>query len=1034
MLSSVVSWSLKHRYAVIALAAIVLALGVHASMQARLDVFPEFAPPMVVIQTECPGLAPLDVEQLVTTPLENSVNGVPRLATLRSQSVQGLSVITATFLDRTDIYRARQQVGERLGELAGQLPAGVKPPRVAPLTSSTGRLLSVGFTSEKLSALDLRDRVQWLIRPRLLIPGVSQITIMGGEVRQYQVQVDPEKLAARQLTMTEVLDAVRNASGIRGAGFLENDRQRFNIRSEGQVRNADKLGESVVTMAGGVPVRLKDIAAVVEGAEPKFGDALIDGTPGVVLTAYRQLEADTLDVTTRLEAELEKLKPVLERQGIVYHPRRFRQADFIEHAVGNVAESLWIGAALVAAVLFLFLFNLRTAFISLTAIPLSLLAAISVLWAFDIGLNTLTLGGLAIAIGEVVDDAIIDVENIFRRLRENARSAEPRSVFEVVLSASLEVRGAVVYATFVVVLVFVPIFFLGGLHGRLFAPLALAYVLAVLASLVVALIVTPALSMLLLPGAGTVHEPPLMRTLQAGYERLLRGLDRVWLVGALGMALCLALAVFAFSRFGGAFLPDLRESHFVIHARGLPGTSLPETLSTGKLLTRKLRANDAVLNVTQLAGRAELGEDTWGVDYSEIEVPLKPERSAQMRASENWLRETAAQTPGVSTEVFTFLSERIKEVLAGTPAALSISVRGESLDNIERAALDIASVLNSVDGRANVHIEAQTGAPEIVARIRDDDAARLGLSRVHILDALQTAFQGAELGQVYHGPRAVDLRVILDAKHRRDMDSVNNLWLTAPAPEKTGEPTRIELYKVADVFHSDGRFMISHEGSLRRQRVTCNVRGRDIASFVAEAEQKLKSLQLPENVFITLSGEHEARASAQRELLFWSALSGIGIFLLLWFAYGSFGKVMLILANLPFALVGGVFAVWLTSGILDVGSLIGFVTLLGITTRNSMMMVSHWQQLHDVEKMPWGAELIYRGAQERLAPVLMTALVTGLGLLPIAWGAQEAGREIEGPMACVILGGLASSTALNLLLLPILYRRWTQWLSFPGPL
>jgi len=1025
MLSSLVAWSLKRRTVVVALAAVVLALGVYASLKARLDVFPEFAPPMVIIQTECPGLAPLDVEQLVTTPVENAVNGVPRLDKLRSQSVQGLSVLTATFLDGTDIYRARQLVGERLSEVSGQLPDGVKPPRLAPLVPSTGRLLSIGFTSETLSPLDVRDRVQWLIRPRLLIPGVAQITIMGGAVRQYQVQVDPAKLAAHQLTMTDVLESVRQASGIRGAGFLENDRQRLNIRTEGQLRSVKNLADSVVTMVAGSPVRIGDVAAVVEGAEPKFGDALIDGTPGVVLTAYRQLEADTLDATRRLEAEMEKLKPVLERQGIVYHPRRFRQADFIEHAVGNVAHSLWIGAALVAIVLFLFLFNLRIAFISLTAIPLSLLAAVIVLWAFDIGLNTLTLGGLAIAIGEVVDDAIIDVENIFRRLRENAAAPTPRSVFDVVLAASLEVRGAVVYATFVVVLVFVPIFFLVGLHGRLFAPLALAYILAVLASLVVALFVTPALSMMLLPAAGKAHEPPLLRGLQAGYERLLRALDRVWLLGVVAMLGFLALAVYAFSQFGGAFLPDLKETHYVIHARGLPGTSLNESLSMGKVLTRQLRENDAVLGVTQLAGRAELGEDTWGVEYSEIEVPLKQEKSLQMREAEEWLRETASKTPGVSTEVFTFLSERIKELLAGTPAALSIRVHGESLDDIERAAQDIAALLNSVPGRVNVRVEAQTGAPEIVARIRDEDAARLGFRRVQILDAIQTAFQGAEVGQVYRGPRVVDMRVLLDADHRRDLESVKNLWLTAPAAEKNAEPIRIPLHKVADVFYSDGRFLIAHDGGLRLQQVTCNVQQRDIASFVAEVERELENLRLPEGVYVTLAGEHEARASALRDLLFWSALVGVAIFLLLWFAYGSFGKVVLILVNLPFALVGGVLAVWLTSGILDVGSLIGFITLFGITTRNSMMMVSHWQHLHDEEKVPWGPDLIFRGARERLAPVLMTALVTGLGLLPIALGSNEAGREIEGPMAWVILGGLTTSTTLNLLLLPIIYRRWT---------
>jgi CzcA family heavy metal efflux pump len=1037
MLQALVGWSLRYRTVVVALAAIVLVIGVHAAGKARLDVFPEFAPPQVIIQTECPGLAPTEVEQLVTIPIETSINGVPRLAKLRSQSIQGLSVITAIFHDGTDIYRARQQATERLSELSGQLPAGVKAPRIAPLTSSTGRLLSVGFTSNRLSLMDVRDKVQWFIRPRLLIAGVSQITIMGGEVRQYQVQVNPEDLAARQLTMTDILEAVRNSSGVRGAGFIENDRQRINLRTQGQVLNPADLGETLVTIVAGSPVRLKDVAKVAEGPEPKFGDALIDGQQGVVLTAYRQLDADTLDVTTRLEKELDNLSDLLGSQGITYHPRLFRQADFIEHAVGNVANSLWIGAALVAAVLFLFLFNLRTAFISLTAIPLSLLGAIILLWAFDIGLNTLTLGGLAIAIGEVVDDAIIDVENIFRRLREYGTATsvslerEPRkSVFSVVMSASLEVRGAVVYATFVVVLVFVPIFFMSGLQGRLFAPLGLAYVLAVLASLVVALIVTPALSMLLLPSASQTHEPPFLRWLQAGYDRFLRAMDHVWTLGVIGMAGLLALSAALLAGFGGAFLPELKETHFVIHARGLPGTSLPESLAMGKTLTKKLRENESVKSVTQLAGRAELGEDTWGVEYSEIEVPLQRAGGADIRMSEKWLKETAAQTPGVSTEVFTFLSERIKELLAGTPAALAINVYGgDSLDDIETAAQQIASVLNTIDGHVNVRVEAQTGAPEMVVRIRSDDAARYGFQRVKILDAVQAAYQGTEVGQVYHGRRIIDLRVLIDERHRRNIDSIKNLWLTAPALEKNAEPTRIALFKVASVDPGDGRFMIAHESGLPRQQVTCNAQKRDIVSFVADVNEKLEGLkqheEFPKGVFFTLSGEHEALATAQRELMFWSALAGAGIFLLLWFAYGSLARVLLILVNLPFALVGGVLAVALTSGILDVGSLIGFVTLFGITTRNSMMMVSHWQHLHEVEGLPWSAELIFRGARERLAPVLMTALVTGLGLLPIAWGSGEAGREIEGPMAWVILGGLTTSTALNLLLLPVFYRRLT---------
>ncbi len=1024
MLQALVAWSLRYRFIVVVFAALFLVVGVYAAGHSRLDVFPEFAPPLVVVQTEAPGLSPTDVEQLVTLPIETAINSVPRLALLRSQSIQGLSVVTATFQDGADIYRARQQVTERLAELNGQLPAEVKAPRLAPLTSSTGRLLAVGFTSETLSLLDLRDRVQWQVRPRLLLPGVAQVTIFGGDVRQFQVQVDPDALAARQLTVTEVLDAARQASGIRGAGFLENDRQRVLVRSEGQVKSAAELGETVVTTGSATPVKLKDVARMLEGPEPKFGDALIDGRPGVVLIAYRQLEADTIEVTRRLEAELAKLRPFLQRQGITYHPDLFRQADFIEHALGNVAESLGLGALLVAAVLFLFLFNLRTAFISLTAIPLSLMAAVTVLWALGVGLNTLTLGGLAIAVGEVVDDAIIDVENIFRRLLENQRSTAPRPAFEVVLAASLEVRGAVVYATFVVVLVLVPVFFLSGLQGRLFAPLGYAYVLAVLASLAVALVVTPALALLLLSGARQANEPALLRWLQAGYERLLRGLDAVWPAALVTMLLLIATAAVTLGRFGGAFLPELRESHFVLHLRGLPGTSLPASRAMGRQVTARLKEHPAVAAVAQNIGRAELGEDTWGVEYSEIEVPLKPAAASELREAQAYLKQVAGQVPGFRGDVFTFLTERIRELLSGTPAAVAVRVHGESFDDIERAAGQIARVMNGIDGHANVYAETQTGVPEMVVRIRPADAAQFGLRRVQIIDAVQTAFQGAEVGQVHVGPRTIDVRVLLDERFREDPAAVANLWLAAVSDDPKN-PGRIPLKQVADVYLSDGRFLVAHEGGQRRQQVTCNVAGRDVTGFVAELERRLRELDLPEGVFWTLSGEHEARAAALRELLFWSALVAVAIVLLLWLAYGTLGRVALILVNLPFALVGGVLAVALTRGVLDVGSLIGFVTLFGITTRNSMMMVSHWQHLHDEEAVPWGPELIFRGARERLAPVLMTALVTGLGLLPIAWGSGEAGREIEGSMAWVILGGLGTSTVLNLFLLPVVYRRST---------
>ncbi|MFO0802826.1 MAG: efflux RND transporter permease subunit [Gemmataceae bacterium] len=1042
MLTALVDWSVRNRVVALALAAFLLVLGSYAAGHAKLDVFPEFAPPEVVIQTEAPGLSPQEVEQLVTQPIETAVNGLPRLDVIRSKSVQGLSVITVIFNDGTDIYRARQQVGERLAELAGQMPEGVRSPRMAPLTAATGRLVTVGFTSEKLSPQELRDVIQWNVRPRLLgVGGVASVTIYGGEVRQFQVRVDPDALAARGLSVTDVLDAARQATGVRGAGFVENDRQRLTLRAEGQVRSARELGDTLLLPTVGSPIRLKDVADVSEGAAPKFGDAAVNGTPAVTLVVSKQIDVDTPDTTRRVEAELEDLRPILEKQGITYHPALFRQADFIEVAVGNVTHSLVLGAVLVAIVLFVFLFNLRTAFISLTAIPLSLLGAVTVLWACGVSLNTLTLGGLAIAVGEVVDDAIIDVENIFRRLRENAAAGNPRSTAGVILSASLEVRSAVVYATFIVILVFVPVFFLTGLQGRLFAPLGYAYVLAVLASLLVALTVTPALSMFLLPRASGAEEPPLLRRLQGGYERLLRWLDRQFALVVVLTMLLIAAAAWAMLGFGGEFLPEMRENHAVVHMRGLPGSSLPESMAAGRNVTAELRKRPDVRSVSQQAGRAELGEDTWGVEYSELEVDLTPLRGEDAEKVQRELRRALKQTPGYSFEVMPFLTERIKETLSGTSGSVVVKVHGEELASIDRTAADVARVLNDIPGHDNVLVEPQIGAPELVIRVRAEDAARFGLRPVQVLDAVRTAFQGTVAGQVYDRNRVYDVVVLLDDNTRMDVDAVAELWLTVPASltatppagvvEPRASPTesgvtagKVRLKQVADVFLSDGRFLISHEGATRRVAVTCQVKGRDLGSFVAEAERRVKSVELPRGVYVSFGGEYEAKRTAQRELLWLSVGASVGIVLLMWSAFGSVRRLILLLLNLPFALVGGVMAVYAKGGVLDVGSMIGFVTLFGITMRNGIMMVSHWQHLREHEGVAWGADLIVRGARERLAPVLMTALVTGLGLLPIALGSGEAGREIEGPMAMVILGGLFTSTVLNLLVLPILFRRF----------
>jgi CzcA family heavy metal efflux pump len=787
----------------------------------------------------------------------------------------------------------------------------------------------------------------------------------------------------------------------------------------------------VVTTSEGNPVRLRDVARVVEAPEPKFGDAAIDGVPGVSLDVFKQFGGDTVAVTRAVEAELDRLRPEMQRRGIVYHGALFRQADFIDRAIGNVTRALLLGAALVAAVLFVFLFNVRTALISLTAIPLSLLGAILALRAVGVSLNTLTLGGLAIAVGEVVDDAIIDVENIFRRLRENARLGHPRSAASVVLAASLEVRSAVVYATFIVVLVFVPVFLLTGLQGRLFAPLGYAYSLAVLASLAVALVVTPALSLILLPQARGAEDPPLLRRLRGGYERLLRRLDRELALVATSLVLLVAAAAWALQGFGGEFLPELRENHFNLHMHGIPGTSLPRSIAAGNAVSRELMKLPGVVGVSQQAGRAELGDDTWGVEYSELEVRLKDLGAEDFERTERAIKGALRDRfPGFSFEVFSFLTERIQETISGSIAPVAVKVHGDDLAELDRASRAIAAALEAVPGRDNVRPEPQAGQPEVVVRLRPEDAARRNVRAAQVLDAVHAAYQGAHVAQAYDRNRIIDVVVILDPQIRNDPDALADLWVSAPpGPSAEAAPSgpggdRLQLKQVADVFLADGRFFIRHEGGIRQQLVTAGVRGRDVESFVAEAERRVARLTLPPGVTYAFTGAHEVKRAAQRELLLLGSVAGAGILLILWMAFGSPRSLLLILANLPFALVGGVAVVYMTGGVLNVGSLVGFVTLFGITTRNGIMMVAHWRHLHDVEGLSWGTDLVVRGAGERLAPVLMTALVTALGLLPIALSVGQPGSEIEGPMALVILGGLVTSTGLNLLGLPVLYRRF----------
>lgn len=1026
MLSKLVELSIRFRGIVVALACLVIGYGIYTAWIARYDVYPEFVPPQVVVQTEAPGLSSEDVEQLVTRPVENALNGAPSIEAIRSQSIQGLSVVTVVFQQNTDVYRARQMVTERIAEAAGQMPQGVKAPAMAPLTGATSTVMVIGLTSDQRSLMDIRTFADWTLRPRLLaVPGVARVSIFGGEVRQLQVQVVPERLAAYNLSFDDILAAAQVATGVRGAGFVETAAQRVVLQTQGQSLTPAQLGEVVLQSGNTGTVRLKDVALVADAAEPKIGDATIMGQPGVMLNISSQYGANTLDVTRAVESAIEEMKPAIASAHITLHSGLFRPANFIVTSVHSIGSALLIGGVLVAVVLLIFLLNLRVAFISLTAIPLSLLTAVIVLTRSGESLNTLTLGGLAIAIGEVVDDAIIDAENIFRRLRESPRDLSAKEIFRIVHDASVEVRSAVVYATFIVALVFVPVLTMSGVQGRLFAPLGWTYILAILASLLVALTVTPALSYFLLPNAiEKAREPSYIQNLKSRYGRLLRFLSerpKMLIVAALALFV-MAAALIPF--LGGEFLPPLREGHYIVHMVALPGTSLQESVRFGKRVTTELLKNPDIRLVGQQIGRAELGDDVWGPHYSEIHVDLNSLKGEESERAESEIRESLEKFPGTSFSTKTFLTERMEEILSGSRAAVVVQVFGDNLDIIDQKAKEVLQVIAGIRGAVDAQVESPAGTPGMVIRLRPEKLLQFGFQPVKILEAIQAAYQGAVVGQTYEASRVVNVAVILAPAVRKDPEAVRSLVL-----QNTGG-VRVPLRELADIYDITGRYSVAHEGTRRRQAVFCNVQGRDLASFVEEAQSAIQSkIKFPAGVYAVVGGASEARKQAQREILTWSLIAGTGIVLLLTIAFGTFRNMLLILANLPFALVGGVLAAFLTGGNLSVGSLVGFVTLFGITTRNSIMMISHFEHLIHYEGETWGLNAVVRGASERLTPILMTAIVTGLGLLPLALGSGQPGKEIEGPMAIVILGGLATSTVLNLLVLPTLalrYGRFTQ--------
>jgi CzcA family heavy metal efflux pump len=1009
--------ALQNRMLTVALYVAVLVVGVLVLRTIHLDVFPEFAPPLVVIQTEAPGLAAEDVERLITFPMETAVNGTPAVESIRSKSSAGLSTLVIAFEWGTDIYRARQLVNERLQSIRANLPPGTHEPTMLPVTSAVSWLVKYALVSSRVSPLDLRTISDWDIGRRLLsVPGVASVVSIGGGAKQYQVLLSSDRLWQYGVSVKEVAEAVRKANVNVPGGFLVGAGQERAVTGVGRIGSLEDLRRTVVTERKGAPIVLGDVSEVRLGPEFPRGDATYMGKPAVIGTVSKLYGADTLTVTYQVEQVLREVKASLP-PGVELHMEVFRQATFIESAITNLRRALIEGGVIVAVIVVFFLFNVRASVITLVAMPISLVLGVLALKLYGVGINSMTLGGLAIAIGAVVDDAIIYVENIVRRLRENRARKLPVPALRVIFHASREIRDSVVYATWIILIVFVPIFLLGGVEGRIFSPLGLAFTASLFASLVVAVTLTPVLCSLLLAGhrGGSDRESLPVRWLKAGYERLLRrALRWPYAVMVLSVVL-LAASLLLVPTFGRSFLPEFQEGNFIIAVTTLPGTSLTESIRLGGRITEILRRYPEVMSVAQRAGRAELDEDAQPPNFSEFDVTLKygkrdPEELV------NAIREDLEKVPGVAVNVGQFIAHRLDEVLSGIRAQVAIKIYGPDLATLRDLGGRVESILREVRGVRDLQLEQQINVPEIRIKVKREEAGRLGLTPGDVLETAQIAFNGEVVSQVVEGQRFFPLFLWFDEESRRDRIGMGNLLIDA------SDKRKVPLRTVAEVSEDEGPYFINREKVQRRIAVQANVQGRDLGSMIAEAQEEIgKGVTFPPGYFIEYGGQFESQQEATRILTLYGALALIATFLLLFKAFSSLRSSLIVLANLPLALIGGIVAIFLAGRIVSVPSLIGFIGVFGIAARNGIILVSHYRHLR-AEGLP-REDVIIEGSKDRLAPVLMTALAAALGVLPLVFG-DVAGKELERPMAHVILGGLLTSTVLNMLVVPTVFARF----------
>ncbi len=1024
MFDAIIRFSLRNRLLVVVGAALVSVYGALTFSRLPIDVFPDLNRPTVTVMAEAGGLSPEEVETLVTSPIERAMNGAPGVVRVRSTSGIGLSIVYVEFGWDTDIYRDRQLVSERLSTVGAALPDGVVA-QMGPVTSIMGEILLVGLVSEsgETAPVDVRALADWTLRPRLLtIAGVAQVVPIGGGVKQIQILVDPGKLLAFDLTFEQVQQAAALSQANTTGGFLERKSQEYLVRNVARTASLEDIANTPVALKDGVPVRLRQVASVIEGPGIKRGDAGVNGKPAVVLSVQKQPGASTTELTATVERALDELRGSLPPD--VKIVPLFRQASFIEAAVGNVQDALRDGAILVAIVLFLFLLNFRTTAITLTAIPLSLLVTALVFKLFDMSINTMTLGGLAVAIGELVDDAIVDVENVFRRLRENKRSADPKPALRVVYEASSEVRNSIVFATILVVLVFVPLFAMGGVEGRLFIPLGIAYVVSILASLLVSLTVTPALASFLLPNAKAItheRESFLVRALKARQRSVLRfSLRRPELVMASAtVAVVLMGATVPF--LGTEFLPQFNEGTATINLFAAPGTSLEESNRLGTIAEEQIGAVPEVKSTGRRTGRAELDEHAEGVHYTEIDVDFEEPSEHEARPRPEVLQEIRtrlAQLPGISVGVGQPISHRLDHLLSGVRAQIAVKIFGPDLAVLRAQAAQVEQTMRGVPGIVDLQIEKQVLIPQVRVRVDREKASSYGVRPGELTALLQDALAGKVVGQVLEGQKSTDIVVRYDDAARGTLEGIKSALVQTPSGAK------VPLSFLADVVEDRGPNQIVHDGTARRIVVSANVDGRDLGSTVQDVQRAVDALPRPQGTYVAYEGQFQSQQDATRLIAVLSIFALLGMILVLYSHFKSFRLVWQVLLNIPLAMIGSVSALWLTGAPFSVATLVGFITLCGIASRNTILMIDHYVHLVEREGEAFSQEMIVRGSLERLVPVLMTALTAGLALVPLALAAGAPGKEILHPVAVVILGGLFSSTLLDMVVTPAVFWRF----------